>query len=159
MLRQAPLSLLLAATAFLAGSTAHAELVHFKYAHLKKVEDKRICLTFAHEKVETAPKSQTNTAEAIECRVRVWPEILGKESTQTFDERDVFQTAWAVYDFNEKKELCFDFAEKLLPSDAIVDLGRLSTRCAPRSKADRIFAAAEGRPQGALAFISKLWRN
>ncbi len=166
MLRRLPLTLLLAAGAF-ASTAARAELVHFKYSSLKRVEDKRICLTFAHEKVETAPKSQTNTAEAIECRVRVWPELLGKAETQTYDERDVYQTGWAVYQQGEKKEQCFDFGSRLAPDDKIVDLGRLTIRCAPRSRSDRIFAKAEGRPksydEGLLASVSslitKLWRN
>jgi hypothetical protein len=120
--------------------TAVAELVHFKHMDLKKVQDKSICLTFSHEKVETAPRSPTNTDEAIECRVKVWPEILGKVSEQTFDEHDVNVAAFATFALNEKKELCFDFSQRLLPQEKIEDVGRVAVRCAPQSKAAKIFA-------------------
>lgn len=150
--------LLLAAT-LLSATAARAELVHFKYNDQKKVEDKRICLTFSHEHVDTAPRSPTNTSEAIECRVRVWPEILGKAPSQTFDEHDVFQTEWAVFAFGEKRELCFEFGQKLLLNERIEDLGRLSVRCAPRSRSDRIFAKAEGRPQTFFNTVTNFRRN
>lgn len=166
MIRRFPPIFLVLAGSFLA-TGARAELVHFQHSALKKVEKQRICLTFSHEIVKQDGKSPTNTREAIECRIRLWPEIAGKAEQQTFDESDVFETRWGVFPLGEAQEQCFDFAAKLAKDERVEEAGRVSVRCAPRSKSDRIFAKAEGRPatydKGLLAsvstFITSLWSN